>query len=125
MLIQHFLEKYSHETTKRVDHITRNTIKRLIAYEWPGNVRELENAIERAVVLSKSRTLDVQDFSFLQASPAMPSKPMSLRQMEKHHIQRILEECGWNVTKAAKMLDINRVTLHKKIKRFEMQKNTE
>lgn len=125
LLIQHFLEKYSQETTKRVDHITRDTVERLNAYEWPGNVRELENAIERAVVLSKSRTLDIQDFSFLQKTPAMFSKPMSLRDMEKHYIQRILEECGWNVTRAAKMLDINRVTLHKKIKRFQMQKNAE
>jgi DNA-binding NtrC family response regulator len=123
LLIQHFLEKYSHETTKRVDHITRDATKRLIAYEWPGNVRELENAIERAVVLSKSRTLDIQDFSFFETSPSMPSKPMSLREMETNYIQRILDECGWNVTKAAKILDINRVTLHKKIKRFEMQKN--
>jgi DNA-binding NtrC family response regulator len=106
-----------------VDHITGNTIERLTAYEWPGNVRELENAIERAVVLSKSRTLDIQDFSFLQTAPPVPSKPMSLRNMEKHYIQRILEECGGNVSKAAKILDINRVTLHKKIKRFDVQKN--
>lgn len=125
LLIQHFLVKYSHETTKRVDHISRGTVERLIAYEWPGNVRELENAIERAVVLSKSRTLDIQDFSFLQKTPSMFSKPMSLRDMEKHYIQRMLEECGWNISKTAKMLDINRVTLHKKIKRFEMQKKAE
>ena len=124
LLIRHFLEKYSHETTKQVDHMTHDAIERLIAYEWPGNVRELENAIERAVVLSKSRTLDIQDFSFLQTSPSMPSTPMSLREMEKHYIQRILDGCGWNVTQAAKILDINRVTLHKKIKRFEMQKNS-
>jgi two-component system response regulator HydG len=107
-----------------VDHVTRKTIERLIAYEWPGNVRELENAIERAVVLSKSRTIDLADFSFLQSPPTMPSKPRSLREMEKHYIQRILEECGWNITRAAKILDINRVTLHKKIKRFDMQKDT-
>jgi two-component system response regulator HydG len=123
LLVEHFLEKYSHETTKRVDHVTRDAVQRLSAYEWPGNVRELENVIERAVVLSKSRTLDLQDFSFLQTSPLIPSKLMSLRQMEKQYIRRILEECGWNITKAAKILDINRVTLHKKIKRFEMQKN--
>jgi DNA-binding NtrC family response regulator len=123
LLIQHFLEKYSQETTKRVDHITRDTIERLTAYGWPGNVRELENAIERAVVLSRSRTLDIQDFSFLQRTPAMFSRSMSLREMERHYIKRILEECGWNVTRAAKILDVNRVTLHKKIKRFEMQKN--
>jgi len=125
LLIEHFLEKYSHETTKRVDHVSRDTIECLTAYEWPGNVRELENAIERAVVLSKSRTLDTQDFGFLQRTPGVPSKTMSLRDMEKHYIQRILEECGWNVTRAAKMLNINRVTLHKKIKRFQMQKNVE
>ena len=125
LLIEHFLEKYSQETTKRVDHITRDTIKRLTAYEWPGNVRELENAIERAVVLSRSRTLDLQDFSFLQTSPSTHSIPLSLLEMEKHHIQRVLNECGWNITRAAKILDINRVTLHKKIKRFELQRNAE
>jgi DNA-binding NtrC family response regulator len=125
LLIAHFLEKYSHETTKRVDHVSRDTIDCLTAHEWPGNVRELENAIERAVVLSKSRTLDTRDFGFLQSAPGVPSKTMSLRDMEKHYIQRILEECGWNVTRAAKMLSINRVTLHKKIKRFQMQKNVE
>jgi len=125
LLIEHFLEKYSQETTKRVDHITRDTIKRLTAYEWPGNVRELENAIERAVVLSRSRTLDLQDFSFLQTSPSMPSMPLSLLEMEKHHIQQVLNECGWNITRAAKILDINRVTLHKKIKRFELQRNAQ
>jgi two-component system response regulator HydG len=125
LLIAHFLEKYSHETTKHVDHVSRDTLDRLTAYDWPGNVRELENAVERAVVLSKSRTLDSHDFSFLQSAPAMFSKPMSLREMEKQYIQQILQECGWNVTRAAKRLDINRVTLHKKIKRFEMQKNAE
>ena len=52
----------------------------------------------------------------------MLSTPMSLRDMEKQYIRRILQECGWNVTKAAKVLDINRVTLHKKMKRLAVQK---
>jgi len=121
LLINHFLERYSDERPLPI--LPSDIIEMLYAYDWPGNVRELENAIERAVVLSKSRTLDSQDFAFLQRTPAMFSNPMSLRDMEKHYIQRILEECGWNVTRAAKILDINRVTLHKKIKRFEMQKN--
>jgi two-component system response regulator HydG len=123
LLTQHFLEKYSQETTKRVDHISRGTMDHLMRYNWPGNVRELENAIERAVVLSKSRTLEMEDFSFLrEPSPALVP-PMSLREMEKQHIQHVLEECGWNITRAAKVLDINRVTLHKKMKRFDMQRN--
>ncbi|MGD2272526.1 MAG: sigma-54 dependent transcriptional regulator [Desulfobacterales bacterium] len=123
LLTRHFLEKYSQETTKRVDHINRDTMEHLIGYHWPGNVRELENAIERAVVLSKSRTLEMADFSFLQEPTPMRSHPVSLREMEKQHIRRVLEECGWNITRAAKLLDINRVTLHKKIKRFDMQRN--
>jgi len=64
LLVRHFLEKYSHQTTKRVDHLTKNAVQLLQEYDWPGNVRELENAVERAVVLSKTRTLGSDDFSF-------------------------------------------------------------
>ena len=122
LLVKHFLEKYSHETTKRVDHVTSEATQLLKDYDWPGNVRELENAIERAVVLSKSRTLGKEDFGFLRTIPSPISKPRSLREMEKHYIQEILENCDWNVTKASKILDINRVTLHKMIKRLNLKR---
>ena len=124
LLTKHFLNKYSHETTKKVDHIKNDALTLLKQYDWPGNVRELENAIERAVVLSKSRTLGVADFSFLRASSTAPGKRLSLEEMEKTHINEVLEECGWNVTKAAKILGINRVTLHKKIKRFNLARKS-
>jgi two-component system response regulator HydG len=122
LLIQHFLEKYGHETTKQVDRVTRDATELLRHYDWPGNVRELENAVERAVVLSQSRTLGIKDFAFLQSSPAPLSRPMSLKEVEKQHIQQILEEYNWNVTQASKALEINRVTLHKKIKRFNLER---
>jgi two-component system response regulator HydG len=93
-------------------------------YDWPGNVRELENAVERAVVLSQSRTLGIKDFAFLRSSPAPLSRPLSLKEVEKQHIQQILEEYDWNVTQASKALKINRVTLHKKIKRFNLERRT-
>ena len=67
-LVQHFLDKYSRETVKQVDHVDRKAMKLLKDYDWPGNVRELENAIERAVVLSKSRTLGSDSFFFLRPS---------------------------------------------------------
>ena len=93
----------------------------LESYNWPGNVRELENAIERAVVLSKSRILNDSDFAFLRPAPmTMPPGP-SLRELEKYHIRRILDQHEWNVTQAAKTLGINRVTLHKKIKRYQLK----
>ena len=123
-MINHFLRKYSHETAKRVDHVSPETIEQLKHYDWPGNVRELENAIERAVVLSKSRTLKTEDFSFLQSSPAYRSGTLSLLEMEKEYIREILEDSDWNITRAAKVLDINRVTLHKKINRLNLKRGS-
>jgi len=122
LLIDHFLKKYSHETTKYVDRVSREAQKRLMEYSWPGNVRELENAIERAVVLSKARTLGVDDFLFLRAPLAHTPKERSLEAMEKAHIQRTLSEADGNVTHAAAILGINRVTLHKKIKRYNLKR---
>jgi DNA-binding NtrC family response regulator len=123
LLVDHFLEKYSRETAKKVDHIPESTIKLLTSYDWPGNVRELENAIERAVVLSKSRTLNDDAFAFLRLPVQTPvSDRRALKEIEKFHIEQILNECNWNVTEAAKILEINRVTLHRMIKRYGLQK---
>ncbi len=122
LLVEHFLIKYSQETNKKVDHVTSDAMGLLKQYDWPGNVRELENAIERAVVLSKSRTLRPEDFSFIQPSGIQFSESLSLREMEKEYIQKILEENTWNVTQSAKILGINRVTLHKMIKRYNLKR---
>jgi len=122
ILVEHFLEKYSHETTSHVDHVTHAAIELLKRYDWPGNVRELENAVERAVVLSKTRTLGIEDFAFLQSSIATFSSPLSLREMEKKYVQQLLEENDWNVSRTANILEINRVTLHKMIKRYKLKR---
>ncbi len=122
LLAEHFLKKYRQETTKYVDHVTRDAMELLRHYDWPGNVRELENAIERAVVLSKSRTLSVEDLSFIRPSDKPFSKTLSLREMERAYIQQILEENNWNVTQSAKILEINRVTLHKMMKRYRLER---
>lgn len=122
LLVDHFLKKYSLDTAKKVDHISSSTMKLLSSYDWPGNVRELENAIERAVVLSKSRTLGDEAFAFLRPpARALPGR-RSLKEMEKMHIGQILADCNWNVTEAAKILEINRVTLHRMINRYDLKK---
>ena len=121
LLVQHFLEKYSQETTKRVDRVSRNALIRLKQYEWIGNVRELENAVERAVVLSKSRTLRSADFAFLDAGRPRAKTP-SLRELEQDYILEVLELCDGNITQSAKILGINRVTLHKKIDRYGLKR---
>ncbi|WP_246804946.1 helix-turn-helix domain-containing protein [Desulfosarcina cetonica] len=121
LLVTHFLKKFSHETTKRVDRVSPAALRLLETYDWPGNVRELENAIERAMVLSKSRMLSDSDFAFLQPPTRAAAHGPALRDMEKHHILDILDQHGWNITQAANALGINRVTLHKKIRRYQLE----
>jgi len=125
LLVDHFLGKYSHETTKYVDQVNRRGLDFLKSYDWPGNVRELENAVERAVVLSKSRTLSSTDFSFLVPAVEPVFKPRSIRDVEKMHIEQVLIDCNWNITHAARILDINRATLHRMINRYALQRPTE
>jgi DNA-binding NtrC family response regulator len=123
LLAKHFAAKYSQETTKRIDHITREAMRLLQDQDWPGNVRELQNAIERAVVLSRGRSLDVGDFAFLYSPKPHTPRAGSLAEVEKKHICQILEECQGNITRTAERLGINRVTLHKKIKRLGLQRS--
>ncbi len=123
LLVRHFLAKFGHETAKRVDRLSDEALELLKRYDWPGNVRELENAVERAVVLSKSRSLDAGDFAFIRSEPGDLGRKMSLVELEKHYIRQVLEENDWNITKAAEILDIHRVTLHKKIKRLDLSRN--
>jgi two-component system response regulator HydG len=122
LLARHFLSKISGETGRKVDHISQAALKMLQGYRWQGNVRELENAIERAVVLSRGRLLDIDDFAFLHALQAKPAPSGSLLEVEKGYIERVLEDSAWNITRAAAVLGINRVTLHRKIKRFQLSR---
>lgn len=123
LLVQHFLNKYSHQTTKRVDHVTPEGLALLRSYPWPGNVRELENAIERAVVLSRSRTLKGRDFAFLQPASERRGNPRTLREVERGYIREVLASQDWNITRSAKILGINRVTLHKMINRLDLRED--
>jgi two-component system response regulator HydG len=123
LLARHFMEKYSHETTKTVDRITQDAVTLLTSYDWPGNVRELENAVERAVVLSKSRTLTAGDFSFLQPARTAGPRAQTLKAVQKEHILRVLDEQNWHITRSAEILGINRATLHKIIKRDQLKKD--
>ncbi len=118
-LAQHFLGRIRTETNKPVAGIQQQALEALKNYAWPGNVRELENAVERAVVLAKGRFLTRDDFAFLFRSSAQDS-PQSLKENEKLHIDRILNLHGWNISKAATALEISRVTLHSKIKNYNL-----
>ncbi len=121
LLANHFLDRYSRETNKNIDTITREAMAFLGQNDWPGNVRELENAIERAVVVCKKRRLDLEEFAFLAPHPSLTAKTYSLEETQIAHLRRVLNEFDWNITKAAQALEINRVTLHKKIKKYGLR----
>jgi two-component system response regulator HydG len=124
LLAYHFLAKYGREITKQIDTIDNTALDFLKNYYWPGNVRELENSIERAVVLSNSRTLTLDDFEFLKKDLSYMStvKELTLRDMEKKYIEKILHDNKWNISRSANVLDISRATLHRMIKRYHMEK---
>ena len=112
-----------------------------MAQRWPGNVRELENAVERAVVLASSDVLGVEDFAPRGsltplnppsqtaaggaaaggAAPEYPFARMSLEELEKSHIQRILDLSGGQKARAAAILGINRTTLWKKLRQYGVE----
>lgn len=121
LLAQHFLTQFTQEVNRGVERISRDAMDELMLYEWPGNVRELSNAIERAVVVCKTRTITPFDLP-IGASLAddLKERYFSLTDMEKQHIGKILEQTGWNISKSAVILGIDRSTLYNKIKRYDL-----
>ncbi len=122
LLAEHFLGRFSQETKKAVDQISREAMDEMMLYEWPGNVRELENAIERAVVVSKGRTILADDLPIFRPEHISIPKDNSLRDVEKAHIIQILDNNQWNIARSSKILGIDRSTLYSKIKRYKLKK---
>ena len=127
LLARHFLEIFVDKNKKEIKGFTPKAMDQLIRYDWPGNVRELMNAVERAVVLSRTDYLDGQDFSILQ--PLLQQSVLSpsdfdnkdnrpLEEVEKAAILRMLESVAGNKSEAARRLGITRKTLHKKLKKY-------
>jgi two-component system response regulator HydG len=124
LLAQHFLQRFRREINKPVDAISHEALDFLCRYPWPGNVRELQNAVERAVVLSRKRRLGVEAFSFLhKAEASVPTADQTLDEVVRDHIKRVLAAQGGNISKAAEVLGIHRSTLHKKIKLYGLSES--
>ncbi len=122
LLADHFVYRFSQETNKAIDKISREAMDELMIYDWPGNIRELENAIERAVVVGKGREILPADLPIFCPEPSSVPKNNTLHEIEKAHIRQILDENQWNIARSAKILGIDRSTLYNKIKRHNLQK---
>ena len=119
LLVDHFLDQMSAELGRKTDGISRDAMAMLMSYPFPGNVRELRNIVERAMVCASGPILQVADFGIADA--AAPAAPASLEDVERRHITAILEHCGGNVSQAARILEIDRVTLYNKIKKYGLR----
>lgn len=118
-LAEHFLHHFSRQMGKKIRGFTPQAMTLLCHYPWPGNVRELANAVERAVVLCQGDWIPPELFPFSQKY--VPSDD-TLAAVEANHIRRILAAHGWNITQAAKILGIDRVTLYHKMKRYNISR---
>ena len=122
LIAEHFLHRFSKETNKPIDLISREAMDEMMLYEWPGNVRELENAIERAVVVCKGRSIQPEDLPIFRPEYVSPSSGNSLKDVEREHIIRMLDGNQWNIAKSARILGIDRSTLYSKINRYQIQR---
>jgi DNA-binding NtrC family response regulator len=122
-LADFFVEKFARAMGRAVAKVSADAAVVLRAYRWPGNVRELENAVERALVIGRGPTLEVQDLPITaQNGAADEPQARSLSALEKDHIGRVLRDCGGNVTHAAKVLGIDRATLYNKLRRYGLRR---
>ena len=127
LLANHFLRKHSLRSGKTVGSISAAALGVLLQYDWPGNVRELENAVERAVLLETTEVLQVRNFS-PQLSPMVASRHHAsdsttvqpLSEMERQAIMRALDLSAHNVTEAARTLGVDRATLYRKLKKYDL-----
>ena len=127
LLAHMFIERLAIEVGKEVDEISEGALKLLLDHPWPGNVRELENAIERAIVTTRSHVLLAEDFAFIaheggQPVGWTPPTDLTLDAVEREVILATLRRTGGNVKEAAAILDIDRSTLYDRLRRYGIQR---
>ena len=128
LLAAQFLKDHAERAGESIRGISPAALQRLLAYDWPGNVRELKNAIERAVLLETADRLQVNNLpSQLSALPPSSTgpggpanPPLSMQEAERQAIVRALEVSGSNITRAAQVLDIDRTTLYRKLRKYNL-----
>jgi transcriptional regulator with GAF, ATPase, and Fis domain len=131
-IADYFLNKFCTELGKRSKRFSSAALERMKHYRWPGNVRELKNVIERAVVLSNHDTIDAEELALSNLRSASETnleieteagfEPVSLEEMERRHILNVLNSTTWNKSKTATILGVERSTLDRKIKRYDLER---
>jgi PAS domain S-box-containing protein len=125
LLVRYFAMKYGKKMNRNIEAVPKDTMGALEAYPWPGNVRELENIIERAVLVTRGSQLDLGDWLPKPGKTPKGSRIRSLEEMERDHIEEILELTGGRVSGekgAAKILGLKPTTLEARMKKLGIEK---
>jgi two-component system, NtrC family, response regulator AtoC len=130
-LVNYYVDSYNREFRKRIRRVAPDAMERLKAYSWPGNVRELRNAVERAMLLADGDELTTAEFqvaglgaSKLSEAVALPATGVDLEQLEQSLVVQALERSGWNQTKAATLLGLNRDQIRYRIEKFKLERSS-
>jgi|GEM_PF-976356 len=127
LLVNHFIKKYEGKLGKKISQVPQKVMKTLQAYHFPGNVREVENIIERAIILARDETLQLDESFELLESPAAPAENVgTLAEIERSHIVSVLQETNWRIegTKGAALrLGINPNTLRSRMQKLGIKRS--
>jgi DNA-binding NtrC family response regulator len=126
VLAKHFCTRFARQMNRLPPRIDSIALRRLTQFDWPGNVRELSNAIERALVVQKGDVLTTEHFPMLRDRQSTPngSSSRSLSDVERSHICRVLEATNWNISEAARILEVDRGTVYNKIRSYKIEHGT-
>ena len=119
LLVEYFIRKYCISMNRQPVTIDSAAFKRLEEFSFPGNVRELENMIERAIVIGNGRKISLKDLPLEKS--IISNSVESLDELERLHINQILNKYNWNISRAAKALKVDRVTLYNKISKYGLK----
>ena len=129
LLVEHFTALFCEENNKAARQFSDGAVKVLMSYDWPGNVRELKNLVERVVIMTDEETIRETDIRPVlgEAKVEAGDKPLAelVEDFEKSLILSELKRTGWNVSKAASRLGIDRANLHRKMRRYEIHRDDE
>ena len=125
LLVKHFLQKYNKKLGRQIESVPQTIMERLNNYHWPGNVRGLENIIQRAMIVSKGRQLEIGDWFLPQDTSADVSTVKTLEEVERAHITEVLETTHWRVSGergAASILGMKPTTLESRMKKLGIKR---
>ncbi len=125
LLVEHFLELLGAEMSKRVDRVSPEAMRLLMAHCWPGNVRELRNVLERGIVVASGAVVQAADLGLLPTAPVLAGHegPVSLEEVERRHIAGVLHDTNGNISHAARILGIDRATLYNKMRKYQIRRD--